>query len=85
MPWTGELYAESHDGRIQYRLYFIERRPGWHQVTDEIIGSGIGGKPVDETADWNSGVQTREIHDAMVSGVARCENTRKRWRRWKSK
>ncbi|MEV6333479.1 hypothetical protein AB0M12_02070 [Nocardia vinacea] len=82
MPWTGELYAESHDNRTLYRLYFIEGRKTWTSVTDEIVGSGVGSKPVDETTGWRSDDQTREIHDAMVSGVTRCSNIGKHWRRW---
>ncbi|MVU75998.1 hypothetical protein GPX89_01920 [Nocardia sp. ET3-3] len=84
MPWAGELYAMSEDERTMYRLYFIEQRPGWDKPTDLIIGSGIGVKPVSESSDWASADQTKDIHDAMDSGVTRCENVRARWRRWNS-
>ncbi|RBO92478.1 hypothetical protein DFR74_103121 [Nocardia puris] len=84
LPWTGELYAESHDRRTMYRLYFIEARPTWMAVTDEVVASGIGAKPAWDDPDWSSEVQTRQIHDAMLSGVTRCGNVRKRWRRWDS-
>lgn len=65
LPWAGELYAESDDGRTMYRLYFIERRADWHQPTDRIIGCGIGSKPVDESTAWSNADQTRDIHVAM--------------------
>lgn len=84
MPWAGELYAESSDGETHYRLYFIERRPNWRPPTEAIVGAGIGSKPTDETTGWKSEDQTREIHDAMVSGVAFCNNTGYKWRRWDS-
>lgn len=84
MPWTGELYAESSDGRTHYRLYFIERRHSWRPPTEAIVASGIGSKPSNETAGWKPEDQTRDIHDAMVSGVAFCGNTGYKWRRWDS-
>ncbi|WP_345000452.1 hypothetical protein [Tsukamurella soli] len=82
MPWAGELYAESHDCRTLYRLYFVERRAEWAGETDEIVASGLGSKPVAEDASWTSDDQTRTIRDAMHSGIERCVNVRRVWRRW---
>lgn len=82
MPWVGELYAESVDGRTLYRLYFIESRPGWVATTDEIYASAIGEKPVGADGGWTSDDQTADIHSAMISGTQRCDNCRKVWRRW---
>lgn len=84
MPWAGELYVMSEDERTMYRLYFIEQRPAWKGTTTQIVGSGIGAKPVSESVGWVSANQTRDIHDAMDSGVTTCENVKTRWRRWDS-
>lgn len=82
MPWTGELYAESADCRTLFRLYFLERRETWKSSTNEIVASGVGEKPVDEDTDWTSDDQTRDIHEAMKSGITRCENLKHVWRPW---
>lgn len=84
LPWMGELYAESEDGRTLYRLYFIERRPGWAQPTDLIVGSGTSTKPVASGGAWCPADQTNDMRLAMNAGIAYCENLRAKWRRWNS-
>lgn len=82
MPWTGELYAASEDERTLFRLYFAERRSTWTGPTTDIIGCGIGIKPVAEDTAWTSADQTSDIKDAMDSAVTYCVNTQRVWRRW---
>ena len=83
-PWTGELCAQSSDGRMLFRLYFIERRPKWDAPTELIVGCGIGTKPVAEDGSWTSADQTADILKAMNSGIEYCLNTKHVWRRWNS-
>lgn len=82
LPWAGELYAEGSDSKMLYRLYFVERRPTWSPPSDMVVGSGVGRKPIDNSSGWTPVDQTREIHDAMYSGVTFCRNTSSLWRRW---
>ncbi|WP_204806308.1 hypothetical protein [Mycobacterium riyadhense] len=82
MPWTGELYAESDDGRTLFRLYFAERRPVWGPPTTDIIGCGVGTKPVAEDTGWTSDQQTDSILNAMNSAITFCVNTKHVWRKW---
>ncbi|OHU23444.1 hypothetical protein BKG77_07215 [Mycobacteroides chelonae] len=80
MPWAGELYAESHDCREQYRLYFIESRLKWHAATDDVVVSGGGSKSVND--DGAHLTQTKQIKNAMHAGVTWCTHRRTKWRRW---
>ncbi|WP_024444931.1 hypothetical protein [Mycolicibacterium iranicum] len=82
MPWTGELYAASADERTLFRLYFAERRSEWAAPTTDIVGCGIGSKPVSEDTDWTSNDQTADIREAMESAVTYCTNTQRVWRKW---
>lgn len=82
MPWTGELYAESEDGQTLFRLYFAERRSSWAPPTTDIVGCGVGTKPVAENTDWTPDQQTDSIWNAMNSAIDFCINTRFVWRKW---
>jgi hypothetical protein len=84
MPWAGELYADSSDGRTLYRLYFIEERAQWASLTETIVGAGVGSKPVAEDTGWSSAAQTADIHRAMQAGTLSCRNVQRVWRRWNS-
>ncbi|SIC73997.1 Uncharacterised protein [Mycobacteroides abscessus subsp. abscessus] len=81
MPWTGELYAESHDQRSLYRIYFIEARPRWTATTDTVLGCGGSSKPV-IAQDSDHSKQTVAIRDAMHSGINWCINRPSKWRKW---
>ncbi len=65
-----------------FRLYFAERRSEWGGPTTDIIGCGVGTKPVAEDTGWTGEDQTLDIMNAMDSAVTFCANTQRRWRKW---